>query len=716
MLTTFTKKAAAELRSRILGWGIGISEHIRTGVSDSVRGFLDQLDINKVRTGTLDSLAQQILAEFRPANTSAPVVLDEFIANGVLLRSGLFENKLYQDVDLLAFVKSHRNRPNKYDPSIREILSICRTYADRAIHDLMDLDRFSADSCQNEAITKVILQYQAGLKDLDPSVVDFALLEQQFLVQLETGKLDRFTSGLRSIFVDEYQDTNALQEAIYMAIARKIGHSITIVGDDDQSLYRFRGGTVELFSNIQQRMQSELEIDTPTVCFLSTNYRSSNEIVSFVNDYADLDPRYQPSRIPNKPRLLAHQEEPRLPILGLFRPNAQTLSNDLALMLNGFFNKKDINIFTDAGDINIKVAADGMPGDCAFLAFSVKEHSSWDRHGQQPRLPSLLRESLSQLDTPIKSFNPHGQPLHHVAEVQHLCGLMLECIDPNSGYQDSVNNLGVQVTETLDQWRRKARTFIISNPDPRIPNNLNDFVTSWRQKTPQIDRSWPDRVPLLDLCYQLSTWIPELHEEPEKQIFLEVVARAVTKSATLNRYSSRIVNNPSNLEGPSVLEAIRNIFTPIAIGDITIDDEILDDLPRDAINFLTIHQAKGLEFPIVIVDVAAHYKTNSQKHRPMRFPDEDSIDSTHIVENNTRPYGQLRDGAFRYWRDSAFDDLVRRYFVAFSRPQALLILVGLDAAQPGRRIMNVATGSIRSGECRWLGNGRPYQNILEFSL
>ena len=711
MLTTFTKKAAAEMRSRLLGWGIGVLENLGHGSSDAERAFLENLDINRFLTGTLDSLAEQILSEYRPVNTSPPVVLDEFIANGVLLRSGLFENNLWQDSDLHNFASQHSIPTGPHGPSIRELLALCRIYADRALHDLIDLTKFSSVDGPHRTIATVISQYQTGLKNLGSGVVDFAMLEWQFLDQLRSGQLDRFLEGIQSIFVDEYQDTNALQEAIYVAIARRTGQSITIVGDDDQSLYRFRGGTVELFSSVQQRLQIALSSNAPTVLYLSTNYRATKELVKFVNNFVKLDTEYQPSRVPNKPELLGPQVDSGLPIFGLFRQDLQALANDLAELLDGLFNQRAVTLSTDAGDFNITVTPDGMPGDCAFLAFSVRERTSWNRHGSgdQARLPLLFRESLSQLSIPIKVFNPRGHPLHQVSEVQRLCGLMLECIDPSGAFQNSVNNLGQQVTETLDQWRREASRYISSNPSPASPRSLHDFVASWQTRTPQLGGHWPNSVPLLDLCYQLSTWVPSLHEEPDKQIFLEVIGRAITQSTTLNRFRSRIVTHPQQLEAPSVLEAIRNIFSPIALGDISIDEEILEVFPRDAINVLTIHQAKGLEFPVVIVDAAAHFKTNSPSHRRMRFPEHP--DRTHVVEDLTIPFSGLSSGNFRPWRDRSFDDLVRRYFVAYSRPQALLILVGLNAASPGGTIRNVALGSDRQGVSQWAGNGRPYHEI-----
>ena len=716
LLTTFTRKAAAELRSRLLGWGIGIKETLTGTVSANEQAFLDGIDVNRFRTGTLDSLAEQILSEYRPVNVSAPVVLDEFIANGVLLRAGLFQNDMYRNQDLLDFAQVNDIQQGPQGPSIRNLLALCRQYADRAMHDLIDLDQFASVDTQHHAMATVITQYQEGLRNRGPSVVDFGLLERRLLDQINSRDLDPFVAELRAIFVDEFQDTNALQEAIYMAIARRVGGAITVVGDDDQSLYRFRGGTVELFRDVAQRTKSELPHTTPTVLYLRTNYRSTPRLVQFINNYSELDDEYQPSRMVNKPRLIAGQGGASdMPVLGLFRASAQELADDLARLIDGLFNQRSVRITGNAGPFDITVGPGGMPGDCALLGFSVREQTNWypRRGGGEPRLPLFLRQSLSTLATPIKVFNPRGQPLDRVWEVERLCGLMLECIDPGGHHQGSVANLGPQVVETFDRWRTAAREFVASNPAPSVPTNLSDFMLAWKDRTPQapqVVNSWPDDVPLMDLCYQLATWLPTLHEDPEKQVFLEVVARAITQSSILNSFRSRFVNQ---FQAQSAIEAFRNIFAPIALGDVSVDEELLVDFPRDAVNVLTIHQAKGLEFPIVVVDVSAHFKTNHPAHRRMRFPE--NRDQTHIIEDTIMPHSRLRHGNFRPWRDRAFDDLVRRYFVAFSRAQSLLILAGLIAGNPEGRILNVAMGWDRTGVSGWRGDLRPYSEIQDIS-
>ena len=105
--------------------------------------------------------------------------------------------------------------------------------------------------------------------------MDFALLEQRFLDRLAGGRLPRSMQSLRMLLVDEYQDTNPLQEAIYFELVRRTGASITVVGDDDQSLYRFRGATIELFRDFRERASANLGCVEPQLVCLEENYRSS---------------------------------------------------------------------------------------------------------------------------------------------------------------------------------------------------------------------------------------------------------------------------------------------------------------------------------------------------------------------------------------------------------------------------------------------------------
>ena len=122
---------------------------------------------------------------------------------------------------------------------------------------------------------------------------------------------------------------------------------------------------------------------------------------------------------------------------------------------------------------------------------------------------------------------------------------------------------------------------------------------------------------------------------------------------------------------------------------------------------LSIHQPKGLEFPLTIVDVGSDFKDlRSPKFK--RFPDTGG--PPHRLEDLLRPYSPL-GWPNRRQVDRAFDDLHRQFFVAFSRPQDVLLLVGVDPTAPGGRVENVATGWRRDGVCPWAPPNLPFEMI-----
>jgi DNA helicase-2/ATP-dependent DNA helicase PcrA len=709
MLTTFTKRAAAELRSRILGWGYTIRDELLKVFTDGQDlDYLNSLDINRFVTGTLDSLAEEILGQYRRPDIPPPVVLDQFVADGVLLTDGLFDNGLFRNEDLTEFAEGHgyaRSRRTNL-VNVRDLTRLSRVYCDRFRHDAIDVSAFAACGLGQTAMVRVTNQYFDGLQTRGPNVMDFAELEHYLLERLQQEELSQFTSQLRAIFVDEFQDTNILQESIYYHIARCINGCITVVGDDDQSLYRFRGGTVELFRDARPRMQLALGMSNePDIKYLTTNYRAPNLPVVFTQDFAECDADYQPSRVTDKPRVQSDQTAgDGLPVLGIFRNNMRDLANSVAGLIGDLFNGSGIDISWNGQTVHIGTGPDAMPGDCAFLAHSVQEYTrEFMGQPRDPRFPLLLREELLSLDSPINSFNPRGQLLSMVPEIGQLCGLMLECVDPHSTVTDSIANLPPEAIRTFRGWRREALDIINSNPEPNYPTTLADFVRSWQRQQSQVqDVQWPQELPLIDLCYHLLTWIPSLQDDPERQVHLEVIARAITETSMLNSYRSRIVFSDLEHKRRSVIQAIRNIFTAIALGDIEINEDILETFPRTAVNFLTIHQAKGLEFPVIIVDVGAHFKTNHWRQRVFRFPE--NISETYLVEDNTIPYGGLNTATFANWRDRAFDDLTRLYYVAYSRAQSLLVLAGLTSVLPTGSIPHVAMGWTRTGTSTWRRN------------
>ncbi len=706
LVTTFTRKAAAELRSRILGWGDQLRQVFMAQPTYShLVSRLERLNLNNITSGTLDSITEEILGEYRQPGTPPPVVIESFVSNALMTRVGLFIHGRHNDQDLKDYVADLRG--SRWGLGLSEISATLLEIKDRFYHDQIDRTRF-VNASSHQAIPTVcdaIHDYEQELQDR--LFFDFARLEQEFLNQLMSGGLARFLEGIKFVLVDEYQDTNLLQEQIYFFMARAaLGNrgSITIVGDDDQSLYRFRGATVDLFQAFQRRINSQSNIN-PRPAYLSRNYRSTPLIVGFCNGFITLDTQYQTARVQNKPPITPMRNQPYTdyPILGMFRNDVSTLAADLTQFIHrviqgGGYQFRDNN--RDQYVIRIDPQG-GSPADVALLFSSPRE---FDTSGD-PRLPRLLRDGLDQLSPSIRVFNPRGQNLEAIPEVQELCGLILECTDPGNGVQDNTN-LPQVVADVFDSWRRRAISLIPNNPRPTNPTSLRRFVDSWQRRAPLGGRTWQKReVPLIDLVYKLITWIPAMQDDIEGLVYLEAITRTINQASLFGNFAGQIIVDPRNqrLEDASIREALWNIFAPLATGVIEIDEDLLETLPSDRVNIMSIHQSKGLEFPLVIVDVGSEFRTKHWKQAFKRFPrlnPSGSVDTLKSInlEDVLRQFSQM-GAPTRPPLDRAFDDLTRLYFEAYSRAKDVLLLVGLNSVRD--EIPNVATGWDRDGNWHW---------------
>jgi DNA helicase-2/ATP-dependent DNA helicase PcrA len=702
LATTFTRKAAAELRSRILGWGDKLRHALGNEATPAQADWLKKLDINRIFTGTLDSIAEQALRDFRASGMTPPVVLDQFVAQALLFREGILGTQFWQKDALKGYLKD-LCKDNRV--STRTVGSIVNDIRQRLVHDRVDRQLFRASQpAEVDDLFAAIEAYEQKLTDLQ--VLDFALLEQTLLDRLLDGSLQRFVESLRVVLVDEYQDTNFLQESIYFELAKAAlanDGAVTVVGDDDQSLYRFRGATVDLFRDFTSRFEQCTGV-APRTIYLNRNYRSTPAIVTYCMKYVEHDAAYTPARVAGKPALIAGRIGSKpFPILAMFREDRDTLAKDLAAFVCDVVGQgRQINV----GNQHIPVRvdpSDGSVGDIALLCSSPAEYSST----RKARLPLLLRQALLPS---IYVFNPRGREFSEVDCVAQVGGLILECIDPGSAIQADLSSRGrlpSEVATVLNRWRSIANALISSHPRLKNVKNrhsLGDFVRAWQRRKPQQSGKWPDSVELMTLLYNLITWIPEMQEDAEGLVYLEAITRTITQSAHFSSFQAEI-RNDTTFGSKSVAAVIQDILSPLAAGQIDIDEDLLGTLPRDRLNILSIHQAKGLEFPLVIVDVGSDFKTNNHMQRFKRHPK--THGRPHELENTLRPHSALGSPA-RSALDRAFDDLLRQYFVAFSRPQDVLLLVGLcdpKTGNPRITIPNMAVGWDRydpaSSGCRW---------------
>ena len=310
---------------------------------------------------------------------------------------------------------------------------------------------------------------------------------------------------------------------------------------------------------------------------------------------------------------------------------------------------------------------------------------------------------------PISTFNPRGQDFSSIPIVRRLGGLLLMCLDPDGDAEDKVTKgLGQETRLEFQSWATETTQWLKPG---KAPKGLIDFVENWGKRDPgRGGYRWPINTPCIDLLYALVHWLPELHNDPEGQVYLEVFTRQLGAAEQVSPFKARVVTDPANpdLSIASVGHLLLYLLAPIASGTAKVDEELIDSFPRDRLNVLSIHQSKGLEFPLVIVDVGSDFKRNHFANAFKRFPE--NPNTPHRLEDLMRmhsPLAVLKRGGV----DRAFDDLYRQFFVAFSRPQDVLLLVGLNASHPNRgSVHNVATGWSRNQVNQWQGK-LPFMDI-----
>lgn len=144
---------------------------------------------------------------------------------------------------------------------------------------LKDPDAYEAEAAgdyRKLGIAKLYRAYQAKLKSANAVDFDDIICLTVQLFEQDADVLDHYSNLYKYIMVDEYQDTNYAQLRLVTLLSAK-HRNICVVGDDDQSIYKFRGATIE---NI---LKFEEQFEGAAVIRLEQNYRSTQNILNVAN-------------------------------------------------------------------------------------------------------------------------------------------------------------------------------------------------------------------------------------------------------------------------------------------------------------------------------------------------------------------------------------------------------------------------------------------------
>ena len=248
VLCTFTEKAAFEMRDRIF-------------TAAQKVGFTK--DLSELRVTTIHGLCNRFIEQHRHHTQlgNSYETLDE-------LTQLLF---LFEHFDQIIGPPENDRFVGRWKTKWTAIEGAYK-YFDKITEELVDVHQLStAKSPFLKKIARAYIAYETAL--YENNRVDFAHLQRIAYDLLEDeGRRQALSSDIRYVMVDEYQDTNMVQEQLLLKLTAHNGN-LCVVGDEDQSLYRFRGATVRNILEFPDRFAQ------CPVIKLVTNYRSHQSIV-----------------------------------------------------------------------------------------------------------------------------------------------------------------------------------------------------------------------------------------------------------------------------------------------------------------------------------------------------------------------------------------------------------------------------------------------------
>ena len=651
IVTTFTEKAARNLEDRISQYrSIILSSHPQ----------LSEIDISKLRIGTLHGLCNDILQEIRSPNYQNVRLMDDF-EQSLFVREHLSLIKQSNPTKELAFWsqfpwmflpyqwQSHYSYPpNKWN-STHAIVSILN----RLVEDRVSISGLRAAGGQLTELANLFDEY-SELLNINYRC-DFSQLQLRFLQFLQSNLGQAFVNGadnfpgIKWVLVDEYQDTNPIQEEIYFELSKVAPHNLVVVGDDDQAMYRFRGGSVECMVSFNDACNAFLGLSSNSIKKypLIDNFRSHSGIVSFFNEYISSFP------VMNKPgaRVKKPPINPMKTITQTY-PAVSRISHSSLQNVAALF-AETVRGLVDNGIVN-------DPSECCLLLKSTKE------------TPNNAKKYVDALHAEgFDVYNPRNKSFSEQEEVQAFLGTLLAIFDPNRRVATDPSDKSIPTGES-----------IIRATYDRLASTHSDLLSYVNNATKSITSKAGNRIEttLQEIAYFILSLEPfnSWQYNPTRRIRLGKITQL------LEAYSSMPVLDPTtglprenvrrgSLKASSsfpgeVDEFWLKSFYRLFIGYVLeagFDDEEDEEVivPTGMIPVMTMHQSKGLEFPFVFV---GHLGENPK------------ISSTHELETifSVYPSNPKRSFARAPANERAAMDMIRQYYVAYSRAEYALILLG----------------------------------------
>jgi DNA helicase-2/ATP-dependent DNA helicase PcrA len=597
ILCTFTEKAAFELRDRI---------------ASAARNVGYTGDLTSLQVGTIHGICNRFLLKYRHRTPLGHTYESLDDLTQLLFLFDHFEDVLGPDMKP-PYLERWQTRWGAIEGF--------RDYFNKITEELIDPEALVADHDSFvRALGIAYRNYQRVL--FDNNRIDFGH-QQRLMHGLLTDDEVRpqITRGIRYVMVDEYQDTNYVQEQVLAKLASGSGN-LCVVGDEDQSLYRFRGATVRNILEFPERFPG------CRIIKLTTNYRSHSKIVGAYDHWmatADW------SNSTGRPFRYDKTIEPD--------PGTKYPDYPAVFALWGADGRDEARRFAD------------------FVAYLKKQEVITD-YSQVALLLHSVRADHSGAyidaleEKAIPAFCPRARAYFENEEVR----LMVGCFAVLFGYHGegrgrltghALNELARYVDDCIVELARRC---LPPHPLAMALRRSSDEIAGLREGEAL------DMRPA-DYFYKLLALEPFASMVRDENRARNLAILSQLLNAFQNYYHYTVVTRRNR-------EILRfhlfNSFLRLLLeGGINEYEDPDQPFPKGHVQIMTIHQAKGLEFPVVVVgslDV--------------------QLSSPKVIDRDLQ----------RFYHRSPFEpedritqfDRMRLHYVAFSRPERLLVLTSDD--------------------------------------
>lgn len=600
VLCTFTEKAAYELQDRIAS-------------AARIVGFTG--DLSELRVGTIHGICNRLLSQHRHRTPLGPgyQTLDELTQ---LLF--IFEHfpEITQQVEA-----PYLGRWNTKWGAIEGL----RDYFDKITEELVDVEELLADVDPFiSALGRAQAAYENAL--MADNRIDFA--HQQSLVWGPLRDDDigsRVAAGVKYVLVDEYQDTNYVQEQVLTKLASVTGN-LAVVGDEDQSLYRFRGATVRNILEFPQRFP------TTTTVRLTRNYRSHEKIVTAYDrwmgsaNWTNLkgaDFRFAKHIDPDP-----DSEHPDYP--AVFSIWGSTTKDEASRFAELVTYLKQEQVVSDYNQV-------------ALLLHSVRSNHS------TPYIDALR-------DRGIPAFAPRARAYFDNDEVR----LMVGCLAVLFGYHgDGRGDLSGRPLMELANYI--DRCIVELGRRFPYPHPLSDTLQELTAEMDALTEGESLDLRPADYFYRFIALdpFPGLMNDANRARNLATFSQLLNAFQNYYHYTVVTYGNRTYLRWHLFNSFMRLLY----MGGINEYEDPDQPFPEGHVQVMTIHQSKGLEFPVTVVGSLVVGTSTAKR-----------------VDRDLGPFYH-REPFEPVGRITQFDRM-RLHYVAFSRAEKLLVLTSDNAPKP----------------------------------